>query len=139
MKKSIACAVVCIMLSVGLIACSGGGGGGSDCAAPAINASGTWCITITNTSNTCGNPPDSTPYPAVYTLNGSAISATAFMATYTGTMCGNTANMTGTNNGFDISISTTFTDTSHASGTSTYTSASCHGVDTFSAVSGPCQ
>ncbi len=139
MKKSIACAVVCMMmLAVGLIACSGGGGGG-DCAAPTVNASGTWCITITATQNNCGNPLDSTPYPAEYTLNGSAIQATAFTATYKGTMCGNTANMTGTNNGFDISISTTFTDTSHASGTSTYTSPGCQGVDTFSAVSGLCQ
>ncbi len=139
MKKSIAWAVVCIMMSaVGLMACSGGGGGGSDCAPPALNATGTWCITITNTSNTCGNPLDSTPYPAVFTQNGSAISATAFQALYTGTMCGTTAHMNGTNNGFDISIYTTFSDTSHASGTSTYSNASCQGVDTISAVSGNC-
>ncbi len=139
MKKSVARAVVCfIMSAVGLLACGGGGGG--DCAAPTVNASGTWCITITNTDTNCPHTQVlPAPYPAVYTLNGNAISATAFGVPYNGTMCGNTATMTGTNNGFDISISTTFTDTSHASGTSTYTSASCQGIDTFSAVSGACK
>ncbi len=141
MRKSIVCTLVCMMVAVGLIACSGGGGGGNTpaCAAPALDATGTWCITITSTNNTCGNLLDTTPYFSVFTQNGSNISATSQQgATFSGLMCGSTTNMSGTSFGFNTSVDVAFSDASHATGTSSYSNATCHGTDTISAVSGTC-
>ena len=77
MRKGIMWAVVGMMIIFNLIACSGGGGGGAaPCAAPALDATGTWCISITNISGTCGNT-NTTPYAAVFTQSASNVSVTS--------------------------------------------------------------
>jgi hypothetical protein len=53
-------------------------------------------------------------------------------------MCGSTANMSGTNFGFNTAVDAIFSDASHAAGTSSYSNVTCHGTDIFSAVSGTC-
>jgi hypothetical protein len=105
-------------------------------ASPTLLATGSWCITITNTNNTCGTGVG-LPYGATFTQTGSDLSASANGALYSGTICGNTAGLSGNNAGYSITVNLTFPDASHASGTTNYQS-SCSGTDTFTAVKGTC-
>ncbi len=120
-----------------MISCTGGGHDGV-CAEPITLTPGTWCITIQSTQNTCNQPLDSTPYPATFTQSGSSLSATTAGATFAGTICGSTAHMSGNAGGVTSSISLTFSDPSHATGSTDWAAGTCTGTDTFIAVAGSC-
>jgi hypothetical protein len=47
--------------------------------------------------------------------------------------------MTGNTSGTTSTSNITFSDASHAGGTTTWNSATCNGTDTFTAVKGTCQ
>ncbi len=144
MKKNLSWTSICLMVVVvpfSLIVFNGCGGRGSsnssDCAAPALDASGTWCITITGGSGACG-PSDTTPYDAEFSQSGNDVSVTANGGTYTGKICGNKVTMTGLNWGFNTTTHFTFSDARHGSGSTTYSNGTCSGTDTVTAVKGPC-
>jgi hypothetical protein len=129
--------VVAFSLTISNGCGSSGSSSSSDCAAPAQDATGTWCVTISNSNSTCGNS-NAVPYAAVYTQSGSNLSVTSQGGTYAGTVCGNMATITGTNFGFTTTTNATFVDANHATGTTTYSNATCSGTDTTTAVKGAC-
>ncbi len=130
-----------VITAFAVVSCSGGGGGGGNTACtetPIIITPGTWCITLTKTQNTCNVPLDPNPYPATFTQNGSTINSTAGSATFAGTVCGNRAAMTGTNSGVSANVTITFSDASHAAGSTAWDNGTCGGTDTFTAHAGNC-
>lgn len=139
MRNNLAKTLVCI--AVVIIALSfivfSGCQGSSDCSAPALDATGTWCVRITSSSGTCVAS-DTTPYPAVFTQNGNNVSATANTGTYSGTICGNMVTMTGSNWGFNTTTRFTFSDADNGTGTTSYDNGNCRGTDTVTAVRGSC-
>ncbi len=139
MKKRLSLLLaVAVIMALALVSCSGGGGGGGTVCteAPIAITQGPWCITITNSQNTCGLPPDPVPYsyPATFNQSGSTINSTAGTATFAGTVCGSRAAMTGTNSGVTANVSISFSDASHASGSTDWSEPTCSGTDTFTAV-----
>ena len=117
------------------------GGDDAPCDAPLSITPGTWCITIQTTQNTCNVPLDSTPYTAVFTQDGSNLSALSeFNHTYTGTVCGNTARLRGNNEGIITDMNIDFSDASNATGSVVWDidSGSCSGTDTFISAAGGC-
>jgi hypothetical protein len=126
-----------LILSLGILLSCSGGGNDTPCAAPILDATGTWCVTITDMNNNCGAPPTpAVPYAAVYTQTGNSLSVTAKSVTYTGTICGNIATVTGPTS--SISTQVTFSDANHASGTTTWDAGTCQGTDTSIATKGTC-
>src|SRR5574341_515555 len=126
-----------ILLLGAFISCSGGGGSDIPCAAPTLITEGAWCITITSTTDSCGGGVGA-PYTATFSQNGTSVSAIANGVNFSGSMCGNTATMTGNASGATSSTNVTFSDANHASGSTTWnsTSPACHGTDIFSAATG---
>lgn len=96
--------LVALCCAFGLLMASGCGGGGSDegggggdaCAAPTVDATGTWTITEQSTNNNCGDDIRD-PYTLEVTQAGSNISvySPSLNQTFTGEVCGNTLSWTG--------------------------------------------
>lgn len=130
-------AILFLLIVQMLSACDGGGGGNepASCASPIAVTPGTWCITIQDTDNTCSQPLNSTPSTAEFSQSGNILSATSqYGASFSGTVCGNNAVMTGEG----VSVDITFSDSGHATGTTTWENSGCSGTDTFVAVAGNC-
>lgn len=138
-KRYLLVSVLTVLLAaLALVAC--GGGGSDSCGAPLMLTPGTWCITLTNTVNNCGAPLDPIPYTADFTQNASDLSAVSeFGHMYAGTICGNTATMTGNNEGISTTINLTFSDASNAAGSVHWNTGTCSGTDTFISTAGSCQ
>lgn len=129
-----------VALLASLPACSGDDGGGQPCTAVPITLTpGTWCVTLTGTTNTCNNPLDPVPYSMTFTQTGSDVTAVSqYGGTYVGSLCGSSGTMSGTDRSADVVVSLDFPDASHATGTSKWSVPGCSGTDTFTARSGGC-
>jgi hypothetical protein len=129
------------LLLAALVAAAVGCGGSSDgagtCASPIALTQGPWCITITSTVNTCqaGIAP---PYTAIFTQDGTVLSATALSGTYSGAICGNVATMTGSQSGVTVSVSIDFSTAIAGAGTTRWDTGTCSGTDRFAASAGAC-
>lgn len=122
----------------GLAGC-GGGGGGEGTPPPPANVAGSWTVTETGTSNSCGEPVDR-PYQISIAQNGSSITVTTPVGVFAGSLNGSVLSWAGsypedggtTNIG---SLTATVSGDSF-SGTSNWTwtgpGGSCSGSTTFS-------
>jgi hypothetical protein len=101
---------------------------------------GTWCITVTGSVSTCPPPAVPRTYELVFTQAADALIATRGAVTYTGSLCGSTGAMTGS----DPALSTVYTITfagdpaGIASGVASWSGGGCSGTDTFAASPGAC-
>lgn len=127
-----------VLGAAGLAACGGDdSGGGGTCAAPIALTQGTWCITLTSTSNTCSAPLGS-PYWVDLAQTGSTLSMTSqYGYDYTGTLCGSTA-VIPSSVPVDVVTRITFTSADAGTGTARWDTGTCTGTDTFTAAVGSC-
>ena len=130
------------MLSLLFAACStGGGGGDGDPDPPIADISGTWSITETMGSNTCGEVPGSqNTYSITVTVSGNSVTVVTPAGTFTGTIDGDQLEWTGsypddggttTINSMDLTVSA---NGSSVSGTTSWSwtdgTESCSGTTT---------
>lgn len=110
----------------------------SSCEAPLTINSGTWCITIQTTQNTCSTTLPN-PYTANFVQTENYLSAISqYDHTYAGTICGNNVTMFGNNEGITTNMDIVFSNASSATGSVDWNNPGCSGTDTFIAVSGTC-
>jgi hypothetical protein len=138
MNTRIALSLAALLAGAGLSAC-GGDDPASTCNEPPLALTqGRWCITITGTSNTCGDG-IAAPFWADLTQTGSTLSMTSqYGITYAGALCGSTGTVAASGPPADAVISLAFSSADAGSGTAQWDTGSCTGTDTFTTASGSC-
>ena len=138
MTRKIVLSLAVLIAAVGLAACGGDDAeGGAACAQPLALTQGTWCITLTSTTNGCSAPLGD-PYWVELTQTGSALAMSSqYGYGYAGTLCGSTA-VIRSSVPVDVVTTIAFTGADAGSGSARWDTGTCAGTDTFTAASGSC-
>ena len=120
-------------------ACLAACGGEHGACEPVFVLPGPWCVTVTDTANTCARPVPP-PSPVEFTQAADALIMTSGAVTYTGSLCASTGAMTGNDPAMTATVTITFAGdpAAVAGGVWSWNDGACSGRDTFTALTGAC-